>query len=250
MNTDVKKKAYVGLALFLVVVLITGITVLVKKFMPNKEVLPLTEYYEVGKDELLVVLQDKIHEEKGLFLDGEAYIDYDTVVKYLNSRFYWDANENLLIYTTATEVIKAEAGNKAYYINKSKTDTKYQIIKTDGNRVYIAADYIKLFSNLEYELYEEPNRIVLTYKWNQDYSYSIAKKTTKVRTEPNIKAPSVAELKKGDRALYAELSEEEEETISEGYKKVVTEDGVIGYAKANRFNAPVTEKLENDYQEE
>lgn len=250
MNTDVKKKAYVGLALFLVVVLITGITVLVKKFMPNKEVLPLTEYYEVGKDELLVVLQDKIHEEKGLFLDGEAYIDYDTVVKYLNSRFYWDANENLLIYTTATEVIKAEAGNKAYYINKSKTDTKYQIIKTDGNRVYIAADYIKLFSNLEYELYEEPNRIVLTYKWNQDYSYSIAKKTTKVRAEPNIKAPSVAELKKGDRALYAELSEEEEETISEGYKKVVTEDGVIGYAKANRFNAPVTEKLENDYKEE
>lgn len=250
MNTNIKKKAYVGITLFLVVLLVTGAAVLVKKFVPSREVLPLTEYYEVEGDELLVVLQDKVHEEKGRLIDGEPYLNYNTVAEHLNKRFYWDANENLLIFTTATEIIKAEVGSSAYYVNKSKTDTKYQIVKTDGDEVYIAADYVKEFSNLEYELYEEPNRIVLTYKWNEDYSYSTAKKTTKIRTESNIKAPAVAELKKGDKVLYAELSEGEADTISEGYKKVITLDGVVGYAKENRMSEPVTEKLATDYKEE
>lgn len=249
MNTDTKKKVYVGITLFLIVVLIAGSAILIKKFMPSKEVLPLTEYYDIEGDELLVIMQDRVNEEKGLLIDGEAYIDYNTVSQYLNKRFYWDANENLLIYTTATEIIRAEVGSKAYYINKSKTDTKYQIVKTDGDKVYVAADYVKQFSNLEYELYEEPNRIVLTYKWNQNYTHATAKKTAKLRTEPDIKAPSVAELKKGDTVLYAELSEGEAETIAEGYEKVMTADGVEGYVKANSLNEPVTELLQNDYQE-
>lgn len=250
MNIDVKKKAYVGITLFLLVVVITGAVILIKKFVPNNEMMPLTDYYEVEGDELLIVLQDKVHEEKGLLIDGEAYIDYDTVAGYLNKRFYWDANENLLIYTTATEVIKAEVGSKAYYVNKSKTDTSYQIVKTDGDKVYVAADYVKQFSNLEYELYTEPNRIVLTYKWNQEYTYASAKKKAKIRTLSNIKAPGVAELKKGDRVIYAELSEGEAETIEEAYVKVVTQDGIIGYVKKNRLGEPVTEVLSNDYQEE
>ncbi|MFW5671887.1 MAG: glycosyl hydrolase family 18 protein [Acetivibrio ethanolgignens] len=250
MNTDVKKKAYVGITLFLLVVLITGVAILIKKFAPNNEMVSLTDYYGIEGDELLIVLQDKVHEEKGFLIDGEAYIDYDTVAGYLNKRFYWDANENLLIYTTATEVIKAEVGSRAYYVNKSKTDTKYQIVKTDGDKVYVAADYVKLFSNLEYELYTEPNRIVLTYKWNQEYTYAAAKKKAKIRTLSNIKAPGVAELKKGDKVLYAELSEGEAETIAEDYVKVVTQDGIVGYVKKNRLGEPVTELLSNDYQEE
>ncbi|KSV59430.1 glycosyl hydrolase family 18 protein [Acetivibrio ethanolgignens] len=250
MNTDVKKKAYVGITLFLLVVLITGVAILIKKFAPNNEMVSLTDYYGIEGDELLIVLQDKVHEEKGFLIDGEAYIDYDTVAGYLNKRFYWDANENLLIYTTATEVIKAEVGSRAYYVNKSKTDTKYQIVKTDGDKVYVAADYVKLFSNLEYELYTEPNRIVLTYKWNQEYTYATAKKKAKIRTLSNIKAPGVAELKKGDKVLYAELSEGEAETIAEDYVKVVTQDGIVGYVKKNRLGEPVTELLSNDYQEE
>lgn len=250
MSTDVKKKAYMGVTLFLIIVLLMLVAMLIRKYMPSKEVIPLTKYYEVEGNQLLLILQDQVYEEKGLFIDGEAYIDYDTVTKYLNKRFYWDSNENLLLYTTATEIIKAEAGTKAYYVNKSKTDTKYPIIKAEGDKIYISASYIKLFSNLEYELYEEPNRIVLTYKWNQEYSRSTAKKSAKIRTKPSIKAPSVAELKKGATVLYAKLEEGEEDEIPKDYKKVMTKDGIVGYVKAKRLSEPVTEQLANDYKEE
>lgn len=248
MRTDVRKKAFAGIALFLIIVVVTGVAFLIKKFLPNSEVVSLTQYYEVGNDEILVVLQDKVHEEKGLLIDGEAYIPYDTVANYLNKRFYWDANENLLIYTTATEIIKAEVGSSAYYINKSKTDTKYQIVKTNGDKVYVAVDYVKQFSNLEYEVYEEPNRIVLTYKWGQEYTHALTKKKTKVRTGSSIKKPIVAELKKGDTILYAEFSEGE--TVAEGFKKIITTDGVVGYIKEKHLDKAVTEILSNDYQEE
>ncbi len=42
--------------------------------------------------------------------DGRCYLPLDTVHTYLNDRFYADYNENLLLYTTPDEIIRAEGG--------------------------------------------------------------------------------------------------------------------------------------------
>ncbi len=241
-----KKKIFAALILIVPVIVIIVVAILVRQWMPSKEVLPLTEYYPVEKGELLLIMQDEIYETKGLLIDNVAYIDYDTVVSHFNKRFYWDANENLLVYTTASQVIKAEVGAKAYFINKSKEATPYQIVKVVDDKAYIAIDYVKKFSNLEAVMYTEPNRVVLTYKWNQSYDSTVVKKKTKLRLEASHKSPIVYDLAEGDTLVLLKEGEE----ASEKYLKVITNDGVIGYAEKKKLKDITNQVLKTDYEEE
>lgn len=227
------------------IVLIIVAAFVVKKLTPNKDVMDLTEYYQVDSDKILVVLQNQVAEEQGLFLDGVAYVSYDTVEEYLNHRFYWDANENLLIYTTQSEVVKTEIGTSDYYVNKSKSSVSYQIVKTIGTKVYVALDYVKLFSNIEYEVYEEPNRVVIQYDWGNDYLYSNVKKATQLRYEPSIKSEVLVQLQVGDVLTYVDTEIVEDAK----FRKVMTVDGIIGYVKAKNLSIAEYETLSNDYVE-
>ena len=56
------------------------------------------------------------------------YLDYDTVRELFNDRFYWDGNENLLLYTTASDVITAKASGKEYAVTKKKQEEDYVIV--------------------------------------------------------------------------------------------------------------------------
>lgn len=237
-----------GLILFIVLLLIVVTAIfLIKKFTPSKTVMPLDEYYKVQEGQVLVVFQNTVYEKKGLYIDNMVYLDYETVADRFNKRFYWDANENILTYTTPTEVIKTEVGSKDYYVNKSKSSLPYQIVKTEGDSVYVALDYVKLYSNLEYEFYEEPNRVVIKSDWGKDFMYSQVKKKTQVRVEANIKSDILAQLTPEDVVVYTGDSTEE---VPKGFCKVVTKDGIVGYVKNKHLKEAYYEKLENDYKAE
>lgn len=225
-----------------IAVIVTGV-ILIQKLVPSKKVMDLKEYYQVDSDKVMVVLQNEIAEEQGLYLDGIAYASYDTVKDYLNHRFYWDGNENVLIYTTQSEVIKTDIGTKDYYVNKSKATVPYQIVKTIGNKVYVALDYVKLFSNIEFEVFEAPNRVVIQYDWGNDYLYSKVKKATQLRYEASVKSDILVQLKEGEVLTYVDT----EEAADSKFKKVITQSGVIGYVKGKCLTAAEYKTLENTY---
>ncbi len=245
--SESKNKIKAALFLIVPVFLIVVIAIIAKQLMPSKERIELTDYYPVEGDELLLVMQDEVAETKGLYTDGIAYVDYDTVVSNFNKRFYWDANENIVIYTTASQVIKAEVGAKDYFVNKSKTEVDYQIVKVVNDVAYIAVDYIELFSNVKYTLYKNPNRIVFTYKWDGDYTAFKVKKDAVLRENPDIKSPIVYDVKKGDQLVY--IKETDEESLKK-FQKVITEDGVIGFIQKNRLKDSYDLALKSDFKEE
>ena len=70
---------------------------LIYKFSPSKEVMELSEYYNLtSEEEMAVILQDTISDEKGLYSDGIPYISYSMVKELFNKKFYWDANEHIM----------------------------------------------------------------------------------------------------------------------------------------------------------
>jgi spore germination protein YaaH len=239
-----KKLTIVGAILLTVIIAIAGIMV-VKKLTPSKEVMKLSDYFQVAQDDVAIIMQDKIYEKNAKMIDHVVYIDYETVVNYFNKRFYWDSNENLLIYTTPTEIIKAEVGSKEYYVNKSKKSMDYEIVKTEGDTVYLALDYVKEFSNIEYTLYSEPNRVVINYIWDEDLLYAQIKEESQVRYKPSIKSPILEKMKKGDAV---EIIVDEEE-VSGKFTKVVTQDGVIGYIKNSSLKESYYEAKESTYEQ-
>ncbi len=81
---------------------------LYEKYSPSKERMSWNTYFEVTTgDEAAVILNDQMMDFKAKIIDGEPYVTTDTLYDYLNSRFYWDSQENLLLYTTPTELITA-----------------------------------------------------------------------------------------------------------------------------------------------
>lgn len=242
-NANPSGKVIILLLLFIIVV---AAIIIIKKFTPSKDVMDLSEYYKTESNEISIVLHNRLYEEKGLYIDDRVYIDYTTVAKQFNKRFYWDSNENILTYTTPVEVIKTQVAAKEYYVNKSRTSLPYQIVKTEGSEVYIALDYVKLFSNVEYEVYKEPNRVVIQSDWGTDYMYGKVKKKTQLRYEPDIKSDILVQLNKDDLLVYTDTSED----LPNGFSKVVTKDGIVGYVKSKALREAYYEKLENDYQEE
>lgn len=240
-----RQAVVVGIGLIFIIIILTVLIIVIKKFTPSKEIMELTEYYPVSEGEILMIMQDSIYEKKGLYIDGAVYIDFDTVTNHFNKRFYWDNNENVLIYTLPNAVIKAEAGSSDYYIDRSKNRFNCTIARVDGEQVYISLDFVKQYSNIEYEIFDSPNRIVIDYKWNTDYLYTEVKKPTQLRAEPSIKSDILVQLSK-DTKLQILETEEESDTK---FTSVITEDGVIGYVKSNKIGESYYETLKNDYEE-
>ncbi len=224
-------------------VIIVMAVFLIYKNSPSKEVMELTEYFNTSGDEMTIILQDSISEEKGYIYDTIPYLSHKMVKELFNKRFYWDSKENLLVYTTPTEMIKVAVDSYEYAVNKSVIEEKYSIVRMINDEPYIAMPFVKQYSNIDYNVYELPNRIVITYKWDEDVLASYVKKDTVVRYEGSIKSPILANVSEGDRLVYVDTAEE----IKKGFSKVITEDGIIGYVKTKRLSESGYELLDTAF---
>lgn len=230
--------------LVLIFIILVGIIAgrKIKQYMPSNEEQDLDVYFGItSDDELAIELNHNIIEEKALLIDGEIYLDYNYIHDNLNDRFYWDANENILLYTTSSNVIKAEADSKDFYIGKKKDSKSYKIVIVDVNQTYIALDYVAEYTNLTYEQYTEPNRVLLKTQWGT-VTKTAVKRKTQLRVDADIKSNILIELAKGDTLIKLEDTED--------WTKAATEDGLIGYVQNKRLGAETEENESHDFEEE
>lgn len=240
-------KKYISIAAGIIAIaLIILIVVLIKKYTPSKTHMKLDKYFEAKSGQAVLILQDEISEERGLYEGGHVYVSVDLVKEKFNSRFYWDSTENLLLYTTSSKVFKAEPSAKEYTQNKSVVEVDYPIVKADENGAYVALDYVEEFSPIEYEVYEDPVRVVINYKFDKDVMYASVKKDTQLRYKADIKSSILVDLKKEEKLLLLDTSTKQESK----FVKAMTESGVIGYVKKKRLNDGEYVKLSTDFKKE
>lgn len=238
-TTKRKRKGFRIMPVFMVLAVLAAGLFLVKRYAPTRTVIPLTEVYPVSEGEVLVVMQDAVMEQRGICADGIVYLEYQQTVDMLNQRFYWDSHENLMIYTTPLSVIKVKPGESKYVVNKNKKKTEYEILQMRGDKVYLALDFIKQYTELEYQLYEEPGRVVITYQYGQEFLFTTAKKDTPIRNRAGIKSGILTYAKAGSRL---QCLDEGAENVN-GFLHVITEDGVRGYISARKAEKPFSEIL-------
>ena len=241
------KKIFFPIVVTLFAVILVIVFYFIKKNMPCKDYMSLEKYYGNDGSGYTVVLEDKINEEQALYQKGHVYLDYNLISNTLNKRFYWDSNENLLIYTTATSVIITHIDSNKYTINKSTNEKDYDIAKLKDNKLYIALDFVKDYTALSYKIYKKPNRVVLKYEYGKKQKWIQADEDAKLRFEPNIKSPILVDVKKEEK--FRLLEDDSEES---GFDKVVSESGIIGYVKASSFGdaydyIPKTDFVEEKY---
>lgn len=247
------KKVIMVLIPIVLILIIGGVFVggqLIEKYSYSEEREDLYEYFHISnEEEVSIVLQDELVEEKAVLVDGICYFDLDTVHKYFNERFYVDRVEGLLLFTTPTEIIRTTLGTSVYAVDGAETEAGYCLSFAGGAGedmvYYIAADFVKQYTNFSYEVFAEPNRMQVYTQWPERTVADVNKENA-VRKLGGIKSPILTDVAVGETLVVLEKMET--------WCKVKTMDGFIGYIE-NKFlenervetPVPVTDYAEPEY---
>ena len=223
---------------------------LIERYSYSKEHADLDEYYGVtdgaaeGEDgSLAIVLQDDFIPEQAVVNGGVVYFDLDTVKTYFNEIFYADRTEQKLLFTSADETFTASFGQAGYSDSQGDHTTEYTVCYLAGDKLYVAADYVRLFANFSWERFDRHLQVYT--EWGVKQTYDIAKKT-QLRVLGGIKSEILRELEKGETV---ELLEE-----MDTWSRVKTADSMIGYVENKRLEnlnteveIPVTDYVPAEY---
>lgn len=253
-----RRNAVIRWMIFIVLVIAAaGGFLLWKKYGSSNEKADLEQYYDIGaEDEVAVVIDHEVVRENadvteaegaepapipGRVYDGQYYIEYSVVRDRINGRFYWDPNENVLLYTLPEGNVTVEVGSRDYTEVTEQKSADYDILKTEGRTAYIALPFISEYTNMEYEVYEDPvPRMVITSRWGESET-AVIKRDTEVRYRGGVKSPILTEADKGAKVTV--LGDEDD------WMRVGTEDGFIGYVKTNALKDITTETISRDFEE-
>ena len=221
--------------LLIILVAVAGIvTGFIKKYTPSDTRMELADYYHTGEGEAALILQDTISEAKGKIVDGRAYLPYSVIANELGGRFYWDKESEKMLYTTATDTLEIKPEDTAYTIAGQTKQQDYILVKEIGEEFYIALDFAEQYMPIQGEVYDKPDRIVVSYKWGDINTVSVSK-DTEVRYQGGIKSPILSDVKKGDTLILLEEME--------NWSRVMTTDGIDGYVEKKNLEKPQTTEL-------
>lgn len=221
---------------------VIGGAFLIKKFGPSKEMANVDKYYGLKEEnQLAVTIDNEVIGAQGMLYDGKPYVEYAVVRDYLNGRFYLDAYENILLYTLPDATIRADVGSKDYAVQKETRSKDYTILKMEGHSAYIALDFVQEYTNLEFTLYEKPNRVMIVRDWGET-TVATVKKKTQVRTDANIKSAILTNVSKKDKVTIVSNKGK--------WKEVRTEDGYIGYVKSGHLKKQETKTISREFKEQ
>lgn len=227
--------------IFVVIAASLGMKI-IDRYSYSKERANLEEYFHLSSEnETAIVLQDEILEDKALLLDGVYYFGLDTVHRYFNERFYEDKGEGLLLYTTPYDIIRTNIGSSEYVQDGANQDAGYVIARYEGDMLYIAADYVKKFTNFSYETFTQPNRMQVYTQWGEQTLAEVSKDTA-IRYQGGVKSEILKDVEAGSTVVVLE----EMDT----WVRVKT-DAFIGYVEKKRLDNMHTEQMEavTDYEE-
>lgn len=222
--------------LIFLVLAVGVITMLVKRYVPSRETMDGNTYFGVTEgDQAALIVNRVLAEEKLKTADGRYYVEDAVVGKYINGRFYWDDKQKVMLYTLPTEVFQIVPDTKEYQTSVGVQQTDYVILKSIGDSYYLDLEFIKQYSDMEYTVYENPNRVVIQTEW-PEFQQVTVKKDSEIRQKGGIKSIIVDKVEK-EETLY--LQEE-----MENWSKVSTKDGYTGYIKKEDISEPETVTVE------
>ena len=226
-----QQKPVVIVCILILVLAAVGVgTHFIKKYIPTKERMDLTEYYgQTGEDEMTVILGTDIMETKAVKSGDRVYLPLDMVNTYLNQRYYWDSANQQILYATPSEL--------QYYPASGSGDSEVWL---KDDTVYLNLDFIKKYTDLDAYVYDNPSRIAIQHQFTSVNTVTV-KKDTSIRYR-GIKSLILTDVSKGTTLLYMEALED--------WVQVATMDGYIGYVRKDTLSDMETKDFERDFQKE
>lgn len=217
--------------ILIVLVAAAGIgTALIRRYMPSGEKMDGSEYFSLNdSSEAALVVNRELKEEKAKIIDGRYYIENTVVGEYINGRFYWDEKNQVMLYTLPTEMFQISPDTTEYQTSQGVQSTDYVILRREGDSCYLDLEFIQHYTDMEYQTYDDPARLVIRTEWNEETMVT-ALKDSQIRQKGGIKSIIVDEIAEGEQLYLLDQMD--------NWSQVATEDGYTGYIRNEDISEP------------
>lgn len=202
-------------------------------FIPSSEQADLSRLLGVKGDQVALYLNEELQEEKGIYFKEATYLPIEWVNEKLNERFYWDSNEELLVYALPDSIV---------YADRSTVGSSGRPLVWENEQgVYLSIGLVANYTDIRIAAYDgaQNKRVLINTSWETTKKAEVIK-TGNVREKGGIKSPIVTWVADGDMVTVLESMEK--------WDKVRTEDGFIGYVERRRLGEPREEALVSTFQ--
>lgn len=190
-----------------------------------------SDSYDVIINNQEIALQNEI-----IMQNNVIYMSLDDIKNSIDENIYVE-NSDTIITSGDKKVIQLKIDDRDVQINGSKITIDGQAFKTENGIIYIPISEMENVYDIDFEYIENTKNIVIDYYSNK-LEKAYVTKNVNVKKEPKNFSQKLEKVKKGNWVVY--VSEEN------GWAKVRTQDGILGYIKKNKLTNFVTERDDLD----
>lgn len=156
-----------------------------------------------------------------------VYMSEEDVRELFDENIYYDQQYNQIITTSYTKVANIEIEEKQMNVNDSKVNMLDAIIKIN-DKIYLPISDMELVYNIKIKYIEETNRVVIE-NLNRGLIKVTVTDNASIKFKQRSLSKDVGEVVKGEQvSCYY--------TTSRGWRQIRTENGTVGYVKANKLD--------------
>lgn len=235
-----KSKSKINLIVkIIMVLLLLAFLVIIFKLAPNYEI---NDTYAKNKINLIINnnnVTKKLKHDLWINDKGVIYLSKEDVANYFDKYIYLEKTGNQLITTYGEKVGVLPINQNVIKINDSEINVLSGAVQKD-NIYYLPITAMAKVYNVNIE-YIKDKQILLLDSLNRKLVKADSAKNCSVKYKPTVLSKTVDKIKKGDKVVCIEKSEK-------NWSKVRTQNGYIGYVKANTLQNEIY--VRNDIEKE
>ena len=198
----------------------------------------INAYFGEASDNEAIVVRDGVYtDERVTLINGNPYVNYDTVKSDYVNRFYKDEKLDQILYTNATETLKTSIGTNTYGPTGMEYTLSAPATSVRGETLYMSFEYLKLFTTLDFNIKGgvdgTPYRIEV-YTQTEPIQTATLTEDKAIRSAAGKKEKILVKPGKGTSVRV--LNPAEGETVAEGWMKVMTDDFITGYIEKKHLS--------------
>jgi len=212
------------LKLAIIIILLIIIFVIVKR-----------QEFDVFDSITLIISNENVTDnlENDIIIKDEIiYISFEDMKKFIDEDIYQE-NKKIIITTGDKKVARLEIDEDEIVINGSNITIEGHPFKDKENKIYLPISEMEKVYDIDLS-YNKNNQIITVDYYSKELIKAYAKKNIDIKSEKRRFSKVIEKVQKGNWLIY--ISEED------GWAKVRTQSGNIGYVKYKYLTNFVTER--------
>ena len=157
-----------------------------------------------------------------------VYISTKDIANFFDGSIFYDNKYNQIITTSDTKVATMKLEEKLVEVNGSELNLVASARKVNNEFYLPISEISKSVYNVETTYVKDTDTVVLV-SLDRELTYANSSKNNNIKYKPDIFSRTVDKVKTGDTLTVVNTSEE----LPDGWSKVTTENGKVGYVKTN-----------------